>query len=756
MSGSTMSPDKDSNQKDTPDYHDVEVRKSFDIPKNTSVIEKNAPEHTVSTPGGKRSGSRASHHTARFAESTQSADNMPFVLAEGLLRSQMPLRPMSVSSKSASVSSGVPLGPSTPQYRQIPSPSEGNTATSIPLRQPRRPSSIKSIQSHVNSANVMPEYPGQQFPDVPVPRTGASEGFTSINPFYTPAPSITVPRSRYLPTIERPKTSPLTTFAPPLAAEVFGSMPTSNADMPPLLKLSFWFDLLLRQIYLHILLRLPALYFSRVVYIFEEAKLNINEIKSMVLNDEGMDWKEPTYLMTSVGRLQAQSPRYLRLKRSWEYFIDSLMREWKTLNIVSVLLLSAILSMLQIEAAASDLLTRFSALLSLICALTSLLYGCMFIIRFSSMRKTHKAVEWAEAAQRTKTSIFWNVWVLLAMPATWLAWSIILYIICVMSFVWRTGTTTDANRATFTPEQALGPRIAITALLGLGSFYFIFILTTLRYYGDQLDENWKVRVHRWREQEFIRRRPEEYDIFTMNSRATNFHVEPFIRSPHIAPNINVDEDNSSYISTGTPSIVVAPATPLTPITELSMPYAPKFDPTKVVTLHKERCIAEEAPLFLLDYQVSLEEWKAFITDLSSLWEGYQTRPNNENITRHAGIARVVTEWNLQFFNKRAIEALLCREFTDASQSSEDAIFSVYIVHWLPLSDVYLASRFVVPEEFHKIQIFGEVPLSYELIDPPERTTLYSAGSLANANIHHAIGEVADVYAQKLLSPRVMM
>jgi hypothetical protein len=41
------------------------------------------------------------------------------------------------------------------------------------------------------------------------------------------------------------------------------------------------------------------------------------------------DWAPPTV-----------SPALARFKNSWEEFIDSLLREWKTLNIVSALLLS--------------------------------------------------------------------------------------------------------------------------------------------------------------------------------------------------------------------------------------------------------------------------------------------------------------------------------------------------------------------------------------------------------------------------------
>jgi hypothetical protein len=58
----------------------------------------------------------------------------------------------------------------------------------------------------------------------------------------------------------------------------------------------------------------------------------------------------------------------------------------------------AILTLLQIQSAANDPLTRYSALLSMVCALMSLLYGCIYIIRFGTMRKTYKAAEWARVS----------------------------------------------------------------------------------------------------------------------------------------------------------------------------------------------------------------------------------------------------------------------------------------------------------------------------------------------------------------------
>ena len=74
-------------------------------------------------------------------------------------------------------------------------------------------------------------------------------------------------------------------------------------------------------------------------------------------------------------------------------------REYPPISFVLLVLTtcvnSAILTILQIDGAAEDPITRFSALSSLLCASMSLLFGCMYIIRFGTMRKTYKAAEWA-------------------------------------------------------------------------------------------------------------------------------------------------------------------------------------------------------------------------------------------------------------------------------------------------------------------------------------------------------------------------
>ncbi|KAJ3564440.1 hypothetical protein NP233_g8292 [Leucocoprinus birnbaumii] len=254
-----------------------------------------------------------------------------------------------------------------------------------------------------------------------------------------------------------------------------------------------------RQIYLHFLLRLPSLYFSRVDRIFKATNLTMEEIKEMALQATAEESKNIQYDMLQGGHQLVPeptklSPAYQSLKSGWEHFIDNLMREWKTLNIVSVLLLSAIMTMFQIQGAAQDLLTRYMAFWSLLCALMSVLYGCLFIIRFGTMRKASKAAEWALEAQRSQT-VIWNVWVMLAMPIVWLAWSILTFIACIMSFMWRVQANPPSDfvfSATTTTEFAF--RVFICGVLGIGVVYGALIMNTFRRYGAQMDEAWQRRV----------------------------------------------------------------------------------------------------------------------------------------------------------------------------------------------------------------------------------------------------------------------
>ena len=103
---------------------------------------------------------------------------------------------------------------------------------------------------------------------------------------------------------------------------------------------AFALDTLPRQLYLHFLLRLPYMYFSRVTRIFEEADMSMPQIKQGIL-EAAIQLKEPVKGIADAWKLEpVENVQYFKLQNTWQSFIDSLIREWKTLNIISVLLLS--------------------------------------------------------------------------------------------------------------------------------------------------------------------------------------------------------------------------------------------------------------------------------------------------------------------------------------------------------------------------------------------------------------------------------
>ncbi|KAI9510994.1 hypothetical protein F5148DRAFT_975952 [Russula earlei] len=249
------------------------------------------------------------------------------------------------------------------------------------------------------------------------------------------------------------------------------------------------FDTLPRQLYLHSQLRLPSLYFSRVARIFEDAAVSRPEIQRIIVACEPVETENGHTRTGSIVLPFPEewvppnvSPALARFKHSWENFVDSLVREWKTLNVLSALLLSAILTLLQLQDAASDPLTRTASLCSLVSALMSLSYGILYIIRFGNMRSMYRASRWAEDAQKTETAIFWNVWVLLALPGVWLAWSVLAFVVAIMSLVWRTDASGESHPA-LSRKQEFGPRVGITCQLLLGLVYFALVMRTFKSYG---------------------------------------------------------------------------------------------------------------------------------------------------------------------------------------------------------------------------------------------------------------------------------
>lgn len=99
----------------------------------------------------------------------------------------------------------------------------------------------------------------------------------------------------------------------------------------------------LRQLYFNLHLRLPSHYFTRVAMIFENAALTVVEVKEMILEAKGggrPGLRTPAGGFITSDHLIRPRNAYEKIESSWNTLIESLLREWETLNVVSVLLLS--------------------------------------------------------------------------------------------------------------------------------------------------------------------------------------------------------------------------------------------------------------------------------------------------------------------------------------------------------------------------------------------------------------------------------
>lgn len=81
-----------------------------------------------------------------------------------------------------------------------------------------------------------------------------------------------------------------------------------------------------RQLYSHFLFRMPSMYYSRVVKVFCNSQIKHEDLEKLKKVGE-MDDTEVT-------------PTLMLFRIFWCEFVDTLIEEWKTLNLISALLLS--------------------------------------------------------------------------------------------------------------------------------------------------------------------------------------------------------------------------------------------------------------------------------------------------------------------------------------------------------------------------------------------------------------------------------
>ncbi|KAF8326713.1 hypothetical protein F5887DRAFT_1084361 [Amanita rubescens] len=231
-------------------------------------------------------------------------------------------------------------------------------------------------------------------------------------------------------------------------------------------------------LYFSMFLFLPVFYRTRVNKIFCGVRLTKDEIASRRASGLPPPSRRPK--------------SWEELNDSWSALADSVVNEWGMLTIVSVLLLSAIYNVVQLGVHGSHLV-QCTALMSLVGALMSLIFGCLYVIQFSTMQRPYVVKEWAQYTIHSFRSSWWNIFTLLSLPFVWLSWSIILFIICLMSTIWQaSGETTDGRGLN---SVALEVKIIVSAFLFMGGIHLCLVLIGFSQYDDN-DENWTERFKR--------------------------------------------------------------------------------------------------------------------------------------------------------------------------------------------------------------------------------------------------------------------
>ncbi|KAJ7184755.1 hypothetical protein C8R46DRAFT_1343769 [Mycena filopes] len=470
-----------------------------------------------------------------------------------------------------------------------------------------------------------------------------------------------------------------------------------------------------RQLYLLLLLRLPVLYFSRVSRLIEDANLSMVDIRRMATAhaDQWNDGTPGSWPTTYLPESALLSPRLHNFKHSWEALIDSLSREWKTQNVVSALMLTcvfrfqskislqrvrrrAILTVLQIDAAASDPITRTTALLSLIFALMSLIFGSMYLMIFGAMRKMYRAANWAAETLNDHPPTLWNVWILVALPAVWLVWSIVLFVTCIMAFAWRTGASTDHIHAGISHNAAEGLRIGVSAILALALIYFALVVKTLGEFGNK-DREWRDQmkqaqgyldpeagVHAPLPHHHSHMPPRSFDDTRLHSsRSSTPATDPPRGRRPSRPALQIPSPGP-FRSTAATASFNRPAD----LRADSRKADATFPAAKVIDLQTDKSSSPRTyplPTLLQTHRDILPpDWGQFTRDLEEVWAGRE----NDTVgpppafeagagTREWGLARLMHLWNTHFFRPRFAEAVLRKE---------EPGFSVYLTPVPPMTE----------------------------------------------------------------------
>ncbi|KAJ7177414.1 hypothetical protein C8R43DRAFT_942686 [Mycena crocata] len=284
---------------------------------------------------------------------------------------------------------------------------------------------------------------------------------------------------------------------------------------------------------------------------------------------------------------------------------------------------------------------------------------------------------------------------MLAIPSVWMAWSIILFVTCIMAFTWRTGALADPVDTALSNHTARGLRIGVSAVLAVALVYVFLIVKTFRKYGDVMGQKWN----------------EKHSDFKLHSerRPRPYSHRPI---PYLYPSRRMSPMRStSPPERGRSFTREIPLVQPTPAPSFQRRFVPPANRDLAPFAAVKASWTHPLPTLLAERDILLADWVRFTQDLSVFWDGtvlsstppFPIDPDSPIGLRERA-AGVIHLWNGEFFFARSTEAVLCKQKPRFGLPS----YAVYLLHLSP--DTPFGP---LPEGMHSVTVI-------HLIEPADR------------------------------------
>jgi len=164
----------------------------------------------------------------------------------------------------------------------------------------------------------------------------------------------------------------------------------------------------------------------------------------------------------------------------WDTFTEILLKQWTTLGLLSTLIFGATLTMFQIPSIMNSSVLPIVAHFVLLCTMMSLIYTCLLGVYFEGWKSISTSEKWMQEVRTADPHTFWNVWVLISLPALWTCWAIFSFLVSMVLFVWPLGQQDSSQDSLDGAQESLGARVFLLMVALAGAAHLALAISSLR------------------------------------------------------------------------------------------------------------------------------------------------------------------------------------------------------------------------------------------------------------------------------------